>query len=104
MSLPQTIYIGGAKYSKPAPKLLYRIPHDMERDSRGKFVLGKRDGTPSRYFPTNPIPEPYWAYPDQTVPVKNFPRLVSMIEELNPEYTRDRALQLLGHRGYLVMM
>jgi len=78
----------------PAP--LWRIPHDCERDAAGNFVLGKRDGKPAREFPTDPIPEPFWAFPDQTVPVKNYPVLLDLLHDLNPTYTRERMLQLLG--------
>ena len=78
----------------PAP--LWRIPHDCERDAAGNFVLGKRDGKPAREFPTDPIPEPFRAWPDQTIPVKNYPTLFNLLCELNPGYTRVRALELLG--------
>lgn len=83
----------------PPPVRLCRIPHDIERDERGKFVLGKRDGKP-REKPagiiTNVIPEPFRSWPDQTIPVKNYPALLSLHYALNPEYTRLRADQLLG--------
>jgi len=90
-----SVFSDGSLLSQNASQL-YRIPHDCELDANGKFVLGKRDGVPQREFPTDPIPEPFRASPDQTIPVKNYLELLDLLCELNPEYTRERALQLLG--------
>lgn len=78
----------------PVTRLLFRLPHDEERDANGDYT-GRRDGTirgSSDYI----IPEPFRAQPDQTIPVKNYSRLLDLLCELNPTFTRDRAMDLLG--------
>lgn len=82
---------------KSQGKILFRVPHDIERDANGKFVLGKRDGKPRQIEGLSDVfPEPFRANPDQTIPVKNYPALLNLHYQLNPEYTKERADQLLG--------
>lgn len=89
MSLyPNWLIIEGRRYKpETAPvKLLARLKHDIERNPR-----------PARNFGSLIIiPQPFRASPDQQVPVKNYPALIDLLCELNPTYTRERALQLLG--------
>lgn len=85
----------------PTPKLLYRIPHDIERTSPGSDAsgayTGRQDGR-VRDNNTNSvaIPEPFRANPDSTIPVKNYPIMIDLLCQLNPSFTRSRAEDLLG--------
>lgn len=70
----------------PPMPLLARLKHDKERSPM-----------PARDFgATNIIPEPFRAKPGQTIPVKNYPALISLLMALNPSYTEARARDLLG--------
>lgn len=93
-------YTGVMEVQLPPPSGIYgRIPHDIERDEKGKFVLGKRDGKPRSKPPgivTNIIPEPFRAWDDQTINVKKYPALLNLHYALNKEYTKLRADLLLG--------
>lgn len=83
---------------EPQNKLLYRIPHDIERadvPNDNLTYMGWRDGCPRGTMTINPdIPEPYRAEPDHTIPLNE--GLQSLVWRLNPGYTYERFRDLLG--------
>lgn len=64
---------------------LCRILHDCERAH-----------PEARNWVTDLIPEPFRASPSQTIPIKNYPALLSLHYTLNPTYTHERADDILG--------
>jgi hypothetical protein len=97
ISISLCVSLARATVTPPPAVRLFRIPHDCERDANHKFVYGKRDGSSSfRTFKTDPIPQPYRAWPDQTIPVKRYPALLNLLWELNPEYTYEKAMAHLN--------
>lgn len=86
MIAPASLAYGTQIYKPVATApILARLKHDIERTPRW-----------SRNFGTAEIiPEPFRAYPGQTIPVKNYADLVYLLYDLNPSYLPSRVEALL---------
>lgn len=82
---------------------LYRQPHDLEtednRDNPRFLGPGNWSGSSRDRAATQPIPEVYRVFPDQTTPLYDW--AIRLIRDMNPDFTIEQVMDILDNRWAL---